>query len=205
MSRLCSSACVLLTGLAIALHAAPPAGIPAAAAANSGILTSSDPTQAPPFSPPSKTSRTAKADDPASAAIDPALRDRIMAAHAAWLKQAGNEFAPSLQFVGGSPILMLNTTPNEPAARKSRRLNAIVAECGFLLDDAAFDRAVVCVAVFDPKNPASTTTRNVEIKRGRFQAAAKKAGNVPDVAKGVALAAQNASVTSALCRDLGVD
>src|SRR5436309_4368448 len=51
--------------------------------------------------------------DAATTALNPGLLRNVTLAHDAWKQTGGAEFMPSLNFVGGKPILMLVTRPTE--------------------------------------------------------------------------------------------
>jgi hypothetical protein len=143
-----------------------------------GVLVSSDPSKPPPFIEVPGDPRPADQPvDKATLALDPVLTGRVQNAHAQWAKAGdGKEFSPSLSFVGGRPIVMVMAESDENPGMQNRRLKAMVEACEFLVDDSAFESAVLCVSTRDAKNPKVMTTQNTEVHRSAFQAAAKSAG-----------------------------
>ena len=144
-------------------------------------------------------------EDIATRAINPAVRARVDAAHGSWKATSGGaEFQPGLNYVGGRPILMLVTRTGESGLIQSRRTNAIVSACEFLLDTGAFDRAVICVVEFDPNGSATPAARNTEISREHFEASAKTAGKSTDLKAALAKVRGDAAAIGAICADLGI-
>ena len=169
-----------------------------------GILTSSDPTKPPPFPDAEKTALVAL--DAATAAIIPALRARTDAAHVDWVKVKGAGFHPNLTYLGGHPVMMLMVASDESVPAQTYRLGAIVDACAFMLQDSAFDQAVICLATYDAAHPEKMTTRNIEVKRDAFQSAVKKAGKSSTFATALAAvrADDSAAAVRQVCTELGI-
>jgi hypothetical protein len=108
--------------------------------------------------------------------IDPIARGVVQVAHNRWAKGVGVGLSPNLSFAGGHPVLMLMTNVNEPATTKHHLEQAVVEACQFLLDDTTFDKAVICVARVNPKNPDATKMENIVVTRDAYQKAIKGAG-----------------------------
>ena len=105
-----------------------------------------------------------------------ALKARIDTAYNGWSKDFGAEFQGSLTFFEGSPILMLFTTPEEPADKTLRRRRAIVLAFEYLLDEGAFSSATVCVVTGESKGQGKKNVMNYEIRRSDYQVASRKTG-----------------------------
>jgi hypothetical protein len=167
-----------------------------------GVLASSDPNKPPPFvaGTPSDVPT-----DPATAAIDPTLRARIGIAYEDWVKtKGGDEFRPSLIFVNGQPILTVIAVVGEAPPVQVRRLGAMISGCGFLLEDEAFERAVICVADFNPKEPDAIASRNTEIQRPVFQESVKRVGKSPDLTAALAAILRDDDAIRQTCAELGL-
>ena len=173
-----------------------------------GILTSSDPNKPPPFvTLANDPIRLSVAVDAATAAIPSALRSRTDAAHANWLKtQGGADFRADLSYGGGRPIMLLIVASDESVAAQTHRMSAIFEACSFLLQDDAFDQAIICISTYDPAHPQTMTTRNTPVSRAAFQAALKKAGKSIVVATALTAVRgdDSASATRQICTDLAI-
>ncbi|HEX2853532.1 MAG TPA: hypothetical protein VHO24_09855 [Opitutaceae bacterium] len=134
----------------------------------------------------------------------PALRSTLDTAHAAWKKDGGSEFGSGLTYVQGVPTLMVITAPGETAHKKLRRKRTLVSACEFLLDDAAFSKATICVIEADPRDPKKQTVVNVEVRRGNYQEALKKAAKVGDVKEAGRKAKETDSIVESVCTELGL-
>jgi hypothetical protein len=136
--------------------------------------------------------------------VAPALRQTLDTAHAAWKKDGGTEFKSGLTCVQGVPTLMVITTLGEAADKKVRRKRSIVSAFEFLLDDGTFSRATICVVETDPKNPKAQKISNVEVRRGNYQEALKKAAKVNDLKEAGKKAKETDSIVESVCTDLGI-
>ena len=125
-------------------------------------------------------------------------------AHAAWKREGGEEFHSGLVYADGTPFLMLFTSKGEPADRALRRKRSIVLACDFLLDEAAFQDAGVCVVELDPKKPREQSLTNYKLRRADFQRVAKNAGQTDNVKSAAQKARTDDALALKICADLGI-
>lgn len=185
----------------------PPPGLLATAlllaAVSPGPLSANPPPAPPPFLLPPP---TVIAEAPALPAASAARRANAATAHARWRHEDGGaDFHPSLTYLRDTPVLMLITDAGESGAKALRRKRALVQAGGFLLDDTAFARAVLCVVAVDPARQAAPQVRNYDLRRSTFQAAARTASSNPDAKQALRQAREADAVTLKICADLGID
>jgi hypothetical protein len=184
-------------------HPHPPLGLLVTSlvcAATSGLLPATPPLAPPPFvlPPPAHP-------DPA-AAIPVALRAATATAHARWkAADGGADFHPTLTYLRDKPALMLVTATDEPGPKALRRKRAIVQAAGFLLDDTAFARAIVCVVEIDARHPDKPRVRNYDLRRPAFQAVVRAATHTADPRQALRQAREVDDHTLRICADLGID
>lgn len=136
--------------------------------------------------------------------VAPAMRQTLDTAHGAWKKDGGAEFESGLTYVKGVPTLMVITSSGEPSDKKIRRKRSIVSACEFLVDDATFAKAMICVVEADEQDPKKQTVFNFEVRRGNYQEAIKKAAKVSDLKEAGRKAKETDSVVESVCADLGI-
>lgn len=146
---------------------------------------------------------------PAPAAIPPAeagRRHAAASAHARWKHaDGGADFQPSLTYLRGTPVLMLITEAGEPGPKTLRRKRAIVQAGAFLLDDTAFERAIVCVVETDGRSAAKPRVRNYDLRRPDFHHTARTAAGAPDARQALRQARDTDALTLRICAELGID
>ena len=156
------------------------------------------PTNAPAFALPVPAVAEIEADLPRQAAAT--------SAHATWRdREGGAEFQPTLTFLRGTPVLMLVTATREPAARALLRKRAIVQACGFLLDEAAFANAVICVVESDHARPGAPSVRNHAVSRSDFVHNLRKETGATDIARALGAARADDALTLRLCGALKIE
>jgi hypothetical protein len=178
----------------------PEAGVAAALIALAGVTRAAPPATAPAFTLP-----VAPAAEVTPASEIP-RRAAAAAAHAQWReREGGADYQPTLTYLRETPVLMMVAAPRETAPRALHRKRAIVQACGFLLDDAAFPRAVICIVEPDPDRPSRPVVRNTEVRRADFTA--KLCGESGKSGKSEALrqARDDDDVTLRVCAALRID
>ena len=171
-----------------------------AQSANTAPAASGTATQPPPFTAPSAPAKTNEGKGPK---IDPIARGIVEVAHGRWSKGVGLGLNPSLSFVGGQPTLTLVVDANETPAAKRHFEEAVVEACQFLVNDTAFESAVVCVTRVNSKNPKATKTENIVIHRAAFEAAIKGAGKNQKLSAAKAKLRGNDAGIHHACLELG--
>ena len=142
----------------------------------------------------------------AAATEDLPRRAAAARAHAAWRdREGGADYQPTLSFLRETPVLMLVTTPREPAERALHRRRAIIQACGFLLGAEAFPQAVVCVVEADPAKPGAPAVRNHPVARADFTTRLGAEAGTPDLAAALRAARANDALTLRLCTALRID
>ncbi len=141
-----------------------------------------------------------------STADDLPRRAAAAQAHASWRdREGGADYQPTLSFLRETPVLMLVTTPREPADRALHRRRAIIQACGFLLGAEAFPLAVICVVEADPARPGAPTVRNHPVARADFAGRLRAEAGTPDLAAALRAARANDALTLRLCAALRID
>ena len=159
----------------------------------------------PPANPPGFVLPVAPSSAEASTADDLPRRAAAAQAHASWRdREGGADYQPTLSFLRETPVLMLVTTPREPADRALHRRRAIIQACGFLLGAEAFPLAVICV-VEDPARPGAPTVRNHPVARADFAGRLRAEAGTPDLAAALRAARANDALTLRLCAALRID
>ena len=120
-------------------------------------------------------------------------------------REGGADYQPTLTFLRETPVLMLVTTPREPAARSLQRKRAIVQACGFLLDDGAFPDAVICVVEAEPGRPGAPAVRNHPVSRADFGRSLRAESGAADAAAALRAAKADDALTLRLCAALRID
>ncbi|MFM7749341.1 MAG: hypothetical protein ACKPB0_02860 [Opitutaceae bacterium] len=127
-------------------------------------------------------------------------------AHAAWReREGGSDYQPTLTFLRDTPVLMLVTSPREPAERALHRRRAIIQACGFLLEASAFAQAVICVVESDPSRPGAPAVRNHPVRRAEFTDRLRAETGTPDFVAALRTARGNDALTLRLCAALRID
>ena len=139
-----------------------------------------------------------------AAVVTPALKQSIGASHDAWKNQEAAEFNTGLTYVGDVPTLMFITSRNEAAGKGLRRRRAILSACSFLLDDAAFAKANICVVSVDPQNPRKQATVNYEVRRGNFHEALRKLAETADLKAAARMTDETDSLVEGVSATLGL-
>lgn len=162
------------------------------------VTSGNPPSAAPAFALPAPAAAEATADLPRRAAA--------ATAHATWRdREGGAEFQPTLTFLRDTPVLMLVTTPREPAARSLLRKRAALQACGFLLDEAAFPGAVICVVETDSARPGAPAVRNHPVSRADFGRSLRAETGAADIAAALRAARADDALTLRLCAALKID
>lgn len=184
----------LLTGLLLTLapgpqHAATPA-------------TPARPATPPPFALPPPVPPTTSAVPTTEAA----RRSAAASAHHRWKHaDGGADFHPSLTYLRGTPVLMLIAEAGEPGPKTLRRKRAILQAGAFLLDDAAFDRAIVCVVEEGNHPAAKPRVRNYDLHRSALHHTARTAAGATDARQALRQARDTEALTLRICAELGID
>lgn len=146
---------------------------------------------------------------PAKDAADIAELPRRSAAahaHAAWReREGGSDYQPTLTYLRDTPVLMLVTSPREPAERALHRRRAIIQACGFLLEASAYAQAVICVVESNPSQPGAPSVRNHPVSRGEFTERLRAETGTPDFVAALRTARSNDALTLRLCAALRID
>jgi hypothetical protein len=136
---------------------------------------------------------------------DSVLREKLLADYSSWQSNwKGSDLHPSLSYIDGKPILMLVVSSSEANSGKYARMKAIVAACGFLLADDAFEQAVISIISYDPLKPAKQPSRNTTVKRATFQAAVNQAGKKETFQKSLEASQEDEDFSRKICADLGI-